>query len=100
MKKTTWLAAGTLSVAALLAAYTYLNHDYWHRRLPNQLFKRVRTEIAAPSTITGGWIDMNPDGSLVVGKLMASYRGGITTSGGTYHFTVAETGKLVTLDRV
>ncbi|MFD1392761.1 hypothetical protein ACFQ3L_04035 [Lacticaseibacillus jixianensis] len=100
MKKSTWLTLGSLSLAALTAAYAIQNHDYWHRRLPNRLFKTIKTQLAAPSTITGGWIDMNPDGSLVDGKLMASYRGGVTTTSGTFHFTVAETGKLVTLDRI
>ncbi|WP_054664966.1 hypothetical protein [Lacticaseibacillus camelliae] len=100
MKKTTALAASVLGLSTLAAATTYLNHVYWHKTLPNRLFKRVQRELAAPSTITGGWIDMNPDASLVDGKLLASYRGGVTTTSGTFHFTVAETGKLVTLDRI
>lgn len=100
MKKSAVLAVGLLGFGTLTAAYTYLNHVYWHKTLPNRLFKRVQHELAAPATITGGWIDMNPDASLVDGKIMASYRGGVTTTSGTFHFTVAETGKFVTLDRI
>lgn len=100
MKKSTAWCASLLSLSALAAAYTYLNHVYWHKTLPNKLFRRVQTELAEPSSITGGWIDMNPDASLVDGKLLASYRGGVTTTSGTFHFTVTETGKLVHLDRI
>ncbi|WP_179395160.1 hypothetical protein [Lacticaseibacillus absianus] len=100
MKKRTALifaAAGTAALAATLASHAYAY--YWHHILPNRLFKRVRNTIASEQDITGGWINMSPDAGWQHDKLIATYRGGITTATTTFHFNVAEDGTLMDLTR-
>ncbi|MCI1894870.1 MAG: hypothetical protein LKJ29_01070 [Lactobacillus sp.] len=76
-----------------------LNHLYWHRLLPNRLFNQIKPVIVEPAQITGGWMTMAPEAALVAGKIVASYRGGVTTDHDIYRFQVSESGTILSLNR-
>ncbi|WP_125702892.1 hypothetical protein [Lacticaseibacillus daqingensis] len=90
-------AATTAAVVTLIA--THAQGYYWHHILPNRLFKQMRRQLADEANVTGGWINMQPDAGWQDDRLIAAYRGGITTTTNTFRFTVSETGALIDLTR-
>lgn len=96
-------AALTVATAALTTAH-YLTHDYWHRRLPNRLYRQVQQILAAKGQISGGYIDMTPAAGYVRDRLVASYHGGVnlaTASGAhAFEFDIAEDGTVLALAQV
>lgn len=97
-----WLSSAALVATASIAHF--VTNNYWHHRLPNQLFKRVKRILAAKGDISGGWIDMTPAAGVVNDAVVASYHGGVTLTTSTgqheYQFDIAEDGSVLDLSRI